>query len=220
MINTRIQNNNNNVNFKGISPNKFLKTVDFADQFTSTEATMFLYTGCIISRLVNSRDKYEFKETLARDTMGWASLFFLASVFEKTVGLAIEKISGKNNSKDVNLFLKDKNEAKNLPTFLQSITPWDKKYAVRSFKDIETLPKEIAKSLRAKKTALYLLSLAFSIGVIGIFIPWMNTVTTRKDKKREVNALKAQKHEPAEIKSKPDLMQEFLNHTGNKNTSN
>ncbi|MDD3013641.1 MAG: hypothetical protein PHC34_08065 [Candidatus Gastranaerophilales bacterium] len=214
MINTKTS---NNINFQGIPGKRFLKTVDFEDKFTSTKATMVLYSGCILSRLVNSRDKYEFKETLARDSMGWASLFFLAAIFEKTVGLAIEKISGKADSKDVNLFLKNEKETKNLPSFLQAIKFWDKKFAVRSFNDIETLQDEtLKKSLKAKKTALYLLSIAFSIGVIGIFIPWMNTVTTKKDKKREIEALKSQKQQSAKIKSKPVLMQEFLNNAKNK----
>jgi len=216
MINTK---NHNNIGFQGIPGKGFLRTVDFADQFTSKEATMVLYTGCILSRLVNSRDKYEFRETLARDSMGWASLFFLAAIFEKTVGLAIEKLSKNTNSK--NIFLNSTGKENALPGWLQAINPFDKKFAVRSFNDIETLSDEtLKKSLKTKKTALYLLSLAFSIGVIGIFIPWMNTVITKKDKKRELEMQKAQKQQPAATALKPVLMQEFLNCTKNNSINN
>jgi hypothetical protein len=212
MINTR---HHNNISFQGIPGKGFLRTIDFADRFTSKEATMFLYSGCILSRLVNSRDKYEFKETLARDSMGWASLFFLAAIFEKTVGLAIEKITRKAGS-GKNIFLNSIGKENALPTWLQAIDPRDKKFAVRTFSDIETLqdPK-LKKSLMRKKTALYLLSLAFSIGVIGIFIPWMNTVVTKKDKKREVELSKLQ-NQSQEIGKNSVLMQNFLNYVKNK----
>jgi len=176
--------------FKGLSNN-----IDFADKFTSRKASMFLYTGCIISRLVNSRDKYEFKETLTRDSLGWASLFFAAAIFEKTVGLAIETVDKLLNGKDPqkeNLFLTKENR---LPNIFEALNPFDKKFTLRTFEDIKTInDKALQKSLIQKKSALYLMSLAFSVGVIGMFIPWMNTVTTRKDRQKELNAAKIDKN--------------------------
>jgi hypothetical protein len=194
-----IHNNfSNNTNFQG----RFARSIDFADKYTSRNATMYLYTGCILSRLVNSRDKYEFKETLTRDSVGWASLFFLASTFEKTVGLLIEKTDNYNKKKNgklpadinatPNLFLSKTKNKHDLPGLFNVLNPLDNKFTVRSFSDIDalgTIDENLKNSLMKKKTALYLMSLAFSIGVIGIFIPWLNTITTKKSVKDEHKAI-------------------------------
>lgn len=178
---------NNQPEFKG----KFTNSIDFADKYTSRRASMYLYTGCILSRLVNSRDKYEFQETLRRDSMGLASLFFLASIFEKTSGYLIEKTDNylkKKKGNTVpdttpNLFLSAGSEKHELPSLFNALNPLDKKFEIRSFGDIDALKdidENLKKSLMHKKTVLYLASLAFSIGIIGIFIPWLNTITTKK----------------------------------------
>ena len=62
------------------------------------------------------------------------------------------------------------------------------KFKIRSFEDINALkmnyPKEF-KAIMGHKCFSYLASLGVAIAILGIFIPWLNVITTRHQLKKE-----------------------------------
>lgn len=160
-----------------------LKNLDFCDSNTPKSAAMILYTGCIASRLVNSRDKYEFRETLTRDSIGWTSLFFAAVWAEKAIGYLSELFGRKREGDYTGLFIgKNTKEAPN--SLWDALKPgWmGGKYKIRSFEDIKSLESkfpDIAKNIMKHKYISYIASFGVAIAILGIFIPWVNVITTR-----------------------------------------
>ena len=160
---------------------KILKSIDFTSQNAPRNAVMVLYTGCILSRIANSRDKYEFKETVLRDSFGWASLFFAATLAEKVVGYIAEKMAGRiGNKNGFGLFI-GKNTDK-LPKNLWEVIKRKSEFSIRSFEDIKAIEKkapDVAKSIMNVKCLSYLGSLGVAIAILGIGIPTLNVITTR-----------------------------------------
>ena len=157
-----------------------VKTFDFNTGMAPGPQMKALYAGTISSRILASRSKEEFRETFTRDIPGWATLFYVASIVEESVGYVLDKFNPSSKKEGAFSLIKGP-EGK---TFLKMLNPFNK-YKVRSFEDIEALKKvatpENIKSLSRNKAIVFAVGMLSSIAVLGMFIPWINVQITRKE---------------------------------------
>ena len=74
---------------------KFLSNFEFNDASMSVPAMLALLFGfCLPTRLANAPDKYDVKETLARDITSFSAILFAANAISRAFSNAFSKISG------------------------------------------------------------------------------------------------------------------------------
>lgn len=189
------------------------KIFDFTSSNAPKKAVMLLYSGTVATRLVCARDKYEFKETAIRDTLGWSSLFFASVMSEKAFAVGIEnlcKVFGNKENKSFSLF---KNAENKIPTLIEAFL----KHELKSFADIAAMTQKFkgaaeenaVKVLKNKKIASYLLSLGSAIAVLGILIPKINVALTRKSVEEEKKSTAPTNSNPSNINSQKQSSQNF-----------
>lgn len=186
MINTRINTYNPpQVSFKGFkAADKIISAIDFTSKNTPRNMSLLTITGCIAARFPFIRDRYEFKETLFRDSLTLGCLFFVAASAEKLVAWSLEKVSKRANGAE-NVFMGP--NPKKMPSLWEAVKPFGSKYSIRSFDEIrELIPDEKLKnSILKNKAASFVAGIAFPILLLGIAIPWLNTVWTKNDIKNQ-----------------------------------
>lgn len=167
------------------------KILDQRTSDASVGAMKCLYACTILSRLSNSRSKEEVREIATRDVPAWMTFFYLAAVIEKSVGYCLDKITA--SAKTGISLLKGQKEGRSL---LKMLNPLDGEYKVRSFEDIKSLKDVVDpqnyKDLMRNKCGVYAIGLLASIAVLGIIIPTINVVITRKKVMEKQNKMKEQ----------------------------
>ena len=158
----------------------FARKIDFNAKLAPASQMKALYAGTIAARLVASRSKEEFRETFTRDLPGWVTLFYVASIVEKTIGYVLDKFSPASQKEGAFSLIKGP-EGKN---FFKMLNPFGK-HSVRSFEDIEAI-KKVAdkvnlKELSRNKAIVNLIGFIAPIAVLGLAIPWLNVQITRKE---------------------------------------
>jgi hypothetical protein len=153
-----------------------------------------LATALVITRLAASRSPEEFRETAVRDTLAVGTLFYLGGLIEKISGYVLDKFFA-TPEKGIELI-----KGSNAKTLLSMINPLDT-HRIRSFDDIEALKNIVSpnklKQLKLHKSIVYLIGMVSSIAVLGIFIPWLNIRTTRKQMLEKQNASNTNHFSPA-----------------------
>ena len=127
--------------------------------------------------MASSEDKNELREATIRDIATFSSLYFLGDYAAKGIATLIEKISKK---KIVLL-----NRTKTLPkdaNIMKKIGHWLKDVSLKS-------SDEVLKNAKNWRTACQVGNLAFSLLVLGLFIPLYNRTQTNKKREDELKQL-------------------------------
>lgn len=175
---------------------KALDYLDFNSPYTPRNQVKVQYAATIAARLAACRSKEETRETMTRDIPGFFALLYIANIVEKSVGFLLDKIS--SASKQGMSLIKGPEAAK---SFIQMLNPFGS-HKVRSFEDIEAVKNIIKpenfKELMRNKAIVFIVGLASSIALLGLFIPWLNVQITRKE------VLEKQKKSHPKVNMTPD----------------
>lgn len=159
-------------------PLEVARIVDFNTALPSTNMMKALYAGTVGARVSAARSKEEIREVATRDIPGWLTFFYGAAIVQNVVGYALDMLT--ETAKGGTALVKGPSTGKK---FIQMLNPFTK-YKVRSFDDIKALEKVIDpknyKDLMRNKSIVFMVGMAASIAVLGLFIPWLNVQITRK----------------------------------------
>lgn len=162
----------------------FMDAIDFETKNTPRKAIMMLYSGCILSRLAFSRDKYEFSETALRDSFGWTALFFASIAAEKTLAYLADKVFSKAKDTTTSLFMNKKGTK--APENLWQVLKPKSDFVLKVVEDIECVKDPIKKKAVMKaKNFSYFGSIIFAAAALGFGIPFLNTINTKRQLARE-----------------------------------
>ena len=151
--------------------------LQFKGIFPTMDQARIISTATFASRMASSEDKNELREATIRDIATFSSLYFLGDYAAKGIATLIEKISKK---KIVLL-----NRTKTLPkdaNIMKKIGHWLKDVSLKS-------SDEVLKNAKNWRTACQVGNLAFSLLVLGLFIPLYNRTQTNKKREEELKQL-------------------------------
>lgn len=180
------------------NPKKLFNKLQFKGLTPTVSQLKFVYGLTIASRLLASRDKDEFRESLVKDTLGFLNLLVLGALVTKGVARAFDKSLinvGKDGSKNFFKWL----TSSSLKTRDEVLYTELKKKGISTFKNGKELPfKELMKladkSTKGKLRALNIAQIAgylYSGLVLGVGVPKLNIYMTNKSEaKRQAKLAK------------------------------
>ena len=156
-------------------PNK--QMLQFKGIFPTMDQARLISTATFASRMAASEDKNELREATIRDIATFSSLYFLGDYAAKAVATLIEKVRP-----DVKLLNKLTPTPENAGGW-KKFTHWLKDVSLKSSEEVAT---KTAKNFR---TVCHLGNLAFSLLVLGLFIPLYNRTQTNKKREAELKKM-------------------------------
>ena len=156
-------------------PNK--QILQFKEIFPTMDQARLISTATFASRMAASEDKNELREATIRDIATFSSLYFLGDYAAKGIATLIEKLNPK-----VKLLNKVTPTPKD-GNFLKKMGHWIKDVSLKSSDEVVG---NAAKNLRS---LCHVGNLAFSLLVLGLFIPLYNRTQTNKKREMELKKL-------------------------------
>ena len=150
--------------------------LQFKGVFPTMDQARIISTATFASRMAASEDKNELGEATIRDIATFSSLYFLGDYAAKGVATLIEKF--KPNMKLLNRTKVLSKDA----TFMQKVGHWIKDVSLKS-------SDEVLKNAKNWRTVCQVGNLAFSLLVLGLFIPLYNRTQTNKKREEELKQL-------------------------------
>ena len=150
--------------------------LQFKGIFPTMDQARIISTATFASRMAASEDKNELREATIRDIATFSSLYFLGDYAAKGVATLIEKVKP-----GVKLLNRTKTLSKDA-TFMQKIGHWIKDVSIKS-------SDEVLHNAKNWRTVCQVGNLAFSLMVLGLFIPLYNRTQTNKKREEELKQL-------------------------------
>lgn len=154
------------------------KTMQFKGIFPTMDQARLISTATFASRMLASEDKNELREATIRDIATYSGLYFLGDYAAKGVATVIEKNSDVKLLNRLNPLPKDANVFKKALHWIKDV----------SLKSSDEVVGKTAKNLRS---VCQLGNLAFSLVVLGLFIPLYTRTQTNKKRELELKELAA-----------------------------
>lgn len=154
------------------------KTMQFKGIFPTMDQARLISTATFSSRMLASEDKNELREATIRDIATYSGLYFLGDYAAKGVATVIEKKS------DVKLLNRLKPEPKDANVF-KKVLHWIKDVSLKSSDEV------VGKTAKNLRSVCQLGNLAFSLLVLGLFIPLYTRTQTNKKREMELKELAA-----------------------------
>ncbi len=161
---------------------QFKEMLQFNTKFPSLNQCRLIATATFASRMVASEDPNELRESTVRDLASFAGLYFLGDYAEKLAATGIQKFAKDKNGNKIEMFnyTKDPNEQKGV---IEKLKHWIKDTNIKSFDEINPEHKNY-------RSLAKIGGLAFSIALLGVFLPKYNRyVTNKKEEKRKAEML-------------------------------
>ena len=159
------------------------KTMQFKGIFPTMDQARLISTATFSSRMLASEDKNELREATIRDIATYSGLYFLGDYAAKGVATVIEKKSG------VKLLNRLKPEPKDGNVFKKALH-WIKDVSLKSSDEV------VGKAAKNLRSVCQLGNLAFSLVVLGLFIPLYTRTQTNKKREMELKELAASINSP------------------------
>ena len=156
-------------------PNK--QMLQFKGIFPTMDQARLISTATFASRMAASEDKNELREATIRDIATFSSLYFLGDYAAKGIATLIEKVKP-----DVKLLNKLTPAPKDAG-FLKKMGHWIKDVSLKSSDEV------VGKAAKNLRSVCHLGNLAFSLLVLGLFIPLYNRTQTNKKREAELKKL-------------------------------
>lgn len=153
-----------------------LSALQFKGIFPTMDQARIISTATFSSRMLASEDKNELREATIRDIATYSGLYFLGDYAAKGVATLIEKFS------DVKLL----NHLKKLPkdaNIIDRTIHWIKDVSLKSSDEV------LGRKARNLRSVCQLGNLAFSLIVLGLFIPLYTRTQTNKKREMELKQL-------------------------------
>lgn len=183
-------------------PNK--QMLQFKGIFPTMDQARLISTATFSSRMLASEDKNELREATIRDIATFSSLYFLGDYAAKGVATLIEKLKP-----DVKLLNKIKEAPKDANAF-KKFAHWVKDVSLKSSDEV------VGKTAKNLRSVCQLGNLAFSLIVLGLFIPLYTRTQTNKKREAELKAMAASINTPNgflkdQIKNSSPTFKSFFN---------
>ena len=156
-------------------PNK--QMLQFKGIFPTMDQARLISTATFASRMAASEDKNELREATIRDIATFSSLYFLGDYAAKGIATLIEKIKP-----DVKLLNKLTPTPKDAG-FFKKMGHWIKDVSLKSSDEV------VGKTAKNLRSVCHIGNLAFSLLVLGLFIPLYNRTQTNKKREMELKRL-------------------------------
>ena len=158
-------------------PNK--QMLQFKGIFPTMDQARLISTATFASRMAASEDKNELREATIRDIATFSGLYFLGDYAAKGIATLIEKLKpGVKLLNDLNPISKDSG-------IFKKFSHWVKDVSLKSSDEV------IGKTAKNFRSVCHLGNLAFSLFVLGLFIPLYNRTQTNKKREMELKRLGA-----------------------------
>lgn len=156
------------------SPKDFIKKIELTGPVTSGNAIKTVYASTLIGRFLASDNDTELRETTIRDYFGFLNWLVFGGFAAKGVANLLDK-------KRENLF--------NISSDGKGLKHWLNNISLKSHNEIVAQGSEFAKKNMWKLNIAHASGLAYSLTMLGIVLPLINIVMTRKQPKNTQSSL-------------------------------
>lgn len=153
------------------NPKDFVKKLEFTSAITSGNAIKTVYTATLVGRFLAAKNETELRESATRDYLGFLNWLVLGGFAAKGVA---------------NLLDKDRKNLFNLHGEQGSIKNWLNNLSLKSHAEIAAKGSKFAKKNIWKLNVAHAAGLAYSTIALGVLLPMLNIVVTKRKHKRQL----------------------------------